>query len=379
MLDHALRQSEAARDFNSAGCAGDANKQAIGRPQVHLIELHGGVDDAGSAGGVGLQAVVVRGGERQRAAASELLEQSDGERGSLFGRGAGAHFIDQNQRAISGALEHRFEVQHVRGKRGQVRGDRLLIADIGEYAIEDRQLGALGGHRNRGLRRERGEADGFERDGFATSVRPADDQHGFIAAERESRRNSLASLRAQRGFEDGVAGCVEPERIAHGKFGNGTIEFAGEAGASENRIEMRDVRGCCLQRAAFGADAVSQLREDVRNFDGFFLAELDEAIVEVDGIERLDENGLAGGAGGVDDAGHLAAVAGANGDDEAVVTQRDVVFAYRLAAGAEDFLERLTDRRPRLDFSGANAPEVRRSIVADFTVGQYSATDGREQ
>ena len=61
--------------------------------------------------------------------------------------------------------------------------------------------------------------------------------------------------------------------------------------------------GGSLQRAAFGADAIGQLREDARDFDGFLFAELDEAIVEVDGFERLDKNSLAGGAGGVDDAG----------------------------------------------------------------------------
>src|SRR5580704_14940865 len=106
---------------------------------------------------------------------------------------------------------------------------------------------------------------------------------------------------------------------------------------------------------------------------------MDEAIVEVDGFERLDENSLARGAGGVDDTGHVATIAGANGDDEAVVAQSDVVLAGGLAAGPEDFLERVPYGGARLDFPCANAPELRRGLIAYFAIGQYGPANGREQ
>ena len=80
---------------------------------------------------------------------AKFLEQRDGERGAFFRRGAGAHFVDENQRAIRRDLQHRFKIQHVRGKRGEVGGDGLLVADVGEHAVEHRKLGAIGGDGNR--------------------------------------------------------------------------------------------------------------------------------------------------------------------------------------------------------------------------------------
>ena len=77
------------------------------------------------------------------------------------------------------------------------------------------------------------------------------------------------------------------------------VEFAREAGARENRIE---IRRWLRRRARAGRDrraAGGQLVEDARDFGGFFFAKLHQAIIQLDGFERLDENGLARGAGGV--------------------------------------------------------------------------------
>ena len=158
--------------------------------------------------------------------AAKFFEQRDGERGAFLRGRTRAHFVHEDQGTIRGDIEHGFQVQHVRGKGGEIGGDGLLVANVGEHAVEDGHFGALGGNGNGGLRGERGQADRFERHRFAAGVRAADDQDGFRAAKGERQRHGFAALRAQRRFEHGIARCIEPERIARGKFGDGAIEFA---------------------------------------------------------------------------------------------------------------------------------------------------------
>ena len=79
------------------------------------------------------------------------------------------------------------------------------------------------------------------------------------------------------------------------------------------------------------------------------------------------------------DALHLAPVGRAHGNDEAVVSQRDVVFARIAAARAQDALERFPDRFARVPNAAANAPQFGRSVVADFAVRKHGAADGHGQ
>ena len=80
-------------------------------------------------------------------------------------------------------------------------------------------------------------------------------------------------------------------------------------------------------------------------------------IVGVDGFERLEENGLAGGAGSVHHTGDGAALFGANRNDEAIVAQSDVVFAGGGVARAENLLERFLDCGASFADAGADAAE----------------------
>ena len=95
--------------------------------------------------------------------------------------------------------------------------------------------------------------------------------------------------------------------------------------------------------------------ENAGDFGGFIFRELDEAIVEIDGLERLDENSLAGGAGGVDYAWDGAAIGSADGNYEAVVAERDVIVAGLVAAGAENRFEGFLNFFAGLGAGGADA------------------------
>ncbi len=130
-----------------------------------------------------------------------------------------------------------------------------------------------------------------------------------------------------------------------------------------------------MPRKPFG-----QLSEDARDFRGFILGELHEPVVELDGFKRLDENRLARGAGGVHDALHLPPFGRAHRNDEAIVAQRDVVFAGVAAARAQHALAAFSES------SRACAPccarmrlSSGRSIVADFAVRQHGAANRHGQ
>ncbi len=203
-VDHLGGQAEAARDVDAARSAGHADHQAIRRAQIHFVEFDGGVEDSGRRRGVGFQAVMVRGRKRQAAALAEFIEQRDGERRAFFGGRAGAQFIHEHERARSGGFEHGAHVEHVRGKRGEIGGDRLFVADVHEHAIDERKARRLRGDGNAGLRGEHREAHRFERDGFAAGVGAADDEHGLGASERERHRDDAAAVSAQRIGEHGM-------------------------------------------------------------------------------------------------------------------------------------------------------------------------------
>ena len=240
----------------------------------------------------------------KRAARAKFLEQRDGERRAFFRSRAGAHFVHENERAIGGDFQHGFQIEHVRGKRGEVGGDGLLVADIGEHAIEDRQLGALGGDGNCGLRGERGEADGFERDGFAAGVRAADDHHGFVAAESERTcGTALRPCGRSVASSTGLRAASRRSELPAENSGIDAIEFTRETSARENGIEMSDIARRRLRAGPRSARRRSVSSARMRAISASFVfGELHETIIQIDGFERLDENGLPRGAGGVNDA-----------------------------------------------------------------------------
>ena len=144
-----------------------------------------------------------------------------------------------------------------------------------------------------------------------------------------------------------MARSVEAEGVAFAERGEAAIELAREAAAGENGIEQSNgVRGK-TQRAALGLKFFGELGKDAMDFRSFVFGELHELVIELDGVEGLDENGLPGGARAVDHAGNGLAVGGAHGNDEAVVAQRDVVVAGFGTARGESLSDASARRRGR--------------------------------
>ena len=85
---------------------------------------------------VGLQRVEVRRGDDQRAALAEVIDDRRRQRAPFVRIGAAARLVEQHQRRQGERLVHRHDVGDVRRERAEALGDRLLVADVGEHAVQ---------------------------------------------------------------------------------------------------------------------------------------------------------------------------------------------------------------------------------------------------
>ena len=93
---------------------------------------------------------------------------------------------------VSSARVHGDDVGDVAGERAQALRDRLLVADVGEYRLEHRDLRILGdGDEQAGLRHQRQQPRRLQRDGLAAGVRPGDHQDVHRRNQRDVDGNRL--------------------------------------------------------------------------------------------------------------------------------------------------------------------------------------------
>ena len=97
----------------------------------------------------------MRGDDGDAADAAEMVGDGDGERGTFFGIGGRAEFIEQDERVAGRGARDEVDVGDVRGEGRKVLLDRLVVADVGEDGVEDGKLGAVGGDGDAGLRHQR--------------------------------------------------------------------------------------------------------------------------------------------------------------------------------------------------------------------------------
>src|SRR2546421_2643272 len=92
-FDDGLRQPKTLRDGDSAGAAWHSDHQAVGGAKIYVVKFDGGIDHSWRGGSIGLEPIVVRGGEHDAILCAEFVEQRYGESRAFFGRGAGTHFV----------------------------------------------------------------------------------------------------------------------------------------------------------------------------------------------------------------------------------------------------------------------------------------------
>ncbi len=95
---------------------------------------------------------------------------------------------------------------------------------------------------------------------------------------------------AQHVLEQRVARVFEQEAVA--EAGDGAIELGGEARLGEDQLQLRHGDQRLANGIGVGAQAVGHLQQNAVNLARLFLVEPHQLVVEVDGFERLDEQGV---------------------------------------------------------------------------------------
>ncbi len=115
--------------------------------------------------------------------------------------------------------------------------------------------------------------------------------------------------------------------------GSHAVVVAGKAGAGLQAIHQRQHARAFAQFVGIAAHLPGERHKDAMNLRLFFLDEAHQLVVLLDGLQRLDVDGLARRACAVDHAGNLPLQLRANGNDEAVAADGDEVFLGRAIRG----------------------------------------------
>ncbi len=267
----------------------------------------------------------------------------------------------------------------MRGKSAEVLLDRLVVADIGQDLFEERQFRRGARHGQTGLGHQRDHPDGLQRYGLAAGVRAADQERAAILVESQRERDDPFGALAEHINEERMAGVFEMQAFAENR--DAAVEIHREFGFGEDQIERRHDLGRDANGVAIDSEAAGQLTQDAKHFAHFFFLQADEFVVEVDGFERFEEQGLAGGTGPVNDAGQFAALPGNHRHDKALVANGDVLFLQHafVAVGAQEALERFLNTLLLLFNLAAETMEVRAGAVENGSVGLNFALDFFEE
>ena len=275
-------------------CPRSAEGDAVQRLLGLGVEAGRGVRGAGGRRRPLLELRVVARRDGEPGLARKSCEQRLCERRPLDRIGAGGDLVEQDERAVSCALEDRNEVPDVAGERREAHGDRLLVADIGEDGVEDGERDLVGGRSEPALVQQGGQAERLQRDGLAAGVRARDHERPEIAEREVDRhRHGRVEQRVARSVEDDLV-TYRHERAPPGArerpAGNGEVDPSDGLDERDEPLGARAHGGRELAQDSCHLVALGALRfaKPVRVLD--------------DG-ERLHEERLARAGAVVDDAG----------------------------------------------------------------------------
>ena len=301
---------------------GRAVDQLVGRAEAVGIEPERRAHDARRRRRVGLQRVVVRRADHERAARAEVLDDRDAERAAL--RSDRCPRRSRRAAPAPGRCRlaiHRRDVRDVPRERAEARRNRLLVADVGEHRSEDRQ------RRSRVARGTCSPACAISASSpavlSATVLPPV---FGPVMSSAVVGGSIMMSTGtgADRQVVDVVGvprhHAAHEQRVARGRSSSrpsgrwprrrrrrSPARAAPSPGARRARWPPRSMRARSLGALA---EAIGQREQDAVDLFGFLLLERDDLVVDFDRAERLEEQGGAARRAAVDDARDRAAVLG---------------------------------------------------------------------
>ena len=206
------------------------------------------------------------------------------------------------------------------GKGAQVIGHGLAVADIGEYLPKQADPGRCGRNGNSRKRHQGQHADGLEGNRLPAGIGTADHQDLTAFPQIYRNGNDLPSLLLQVHLQQGVASPLDLKYRARVELGKNALELPAEASLGKAEIEDAYKPGCRLQLRQMLPDGLRQRPKDAKNLFSDLFLELDQPVVELDTLQRFNEEGRAGGAAPVDHTGKSPLAIGAHRDDEPLVS-----------------------------------------------------------
>ncbi len=218
----------------------------------------------------------------------EVLDQSPGKCGALGRIGAGAHLVEQHQRAAAGALDYTLPYRQVGGKSRETFGYGLFIPDVGEDRIKNGEAGPLPhGRDDAALSQRRDQPHGFEEDTLPTGIGAGDHQ------------NALPGLHAEVERHNGRFGVLQQKRMAAlhdrpafrfgGEIRRICVPIGGGLRAGSESIEVDQCFPAGRQRRMQRPEHPRNLHQDAMDLPDFFLFEAPQLVGELDGHGWLDE------------------------------------------------------------------------------------------
>jgi hypothetical protein len=208
--------------------------------------------------------------------------------------------------------------------------DRLLVADVGEHVPPDREPAAgRRGHVQARLVHEAEQSERAQRDGLAAGVRTGHDERGIPVAEAHVDRDDATAEARMTGRQEDDLGPL-------GDLGAAAVHVGRERGLGGPQVEPRERAERLAQRVRVGRHERRQLVEDAGHLLALGDLRLSPGVPELDGHERLDEQGLTAPRGVVDDALDPGPCLGLDRDHVAAVAQRDDRLLERTAEFGTD-------------------------------------------
>ena len=333
--------------------------------------------------------------------AVELVEDRPAER-RPFGRvGAGAQLVEQDERLLGRLGEDLRDPPDVRREGRERLLQALLVADVGEDVVEDRQLRPLMRRDVQArLGHDRQQADRLQRDRLAAGVRPGDDQDLELEAEVDvdrhdrprlggggggrsassdprprARRAGRGRARRGRGLRERVPRPSEDELALLVEVGGRHPVVEAVAAPGVDQVELGEGLQAAEERVGDLADLGAEPAEDAADLLRLLGAEVRELRRVLGDRLGLDEDRLVAGAGAVDRALDLAPVLLGDRQDVVVADHREVGVAEDALdlVRAEHPAERLLD--PLLDLADLAAD--RRELAAGGVEDLAAAVEAR--
>ena len=206
----------------------------------------------------------------------------------------------------------------MRAEGREILLDALTVADINEHTVKDRNTAAVRSGDHQAAHRHRGQqADGLERDGLAARVRAGDDQRPVVFSELQCDRHDGL------GIEQRMPRLFQQHRAVIGHLRNDALLHRAERRLCKAEIQLRGDLIAGKQRRSRGAAGSGELCDDALGLLLLLAFQQADIVVRVHNRHRLDEIGLTGRGGVVDQAGDFSAVFRLDGNDIASVADRD--------------------------------------------------------